>query len=244
MGRASSSSEAKRWNESAGDDAASSDMAQGFFLFECRRAEPSVPRRSCVRVVVDRGRRSRIMEGSAVLCIDVGRARPRARAAGRECWGTCRCWEQSAFAPLVPSMKAKLPDILCLKTERTVGNDNCVSYKGRTLQIPPQRHRCHYVRAKGDGSRVRARRHGRPPRDPEAGALRCEGEAAGPGRSSGMSRSARPPRLAPLASSDGGTPKRTFHVLGKPAIPFAPNSWGTCRLQPGAIFTTLRAIAV
>ncbi|MCY4647079.1 MAG: hypothetical protein OXE73_09400 [Gammaproteobacteria bacterium] len=45
-------------------------------------------------------------------------------------------------------MKAKLPDILCLKTERTVGNDNCVSYKGRTLQIPPQPHRCHYVRAR------------------------------------------------------------------------------------------------
>jgi len=55
---------------------------------------------------------------------------------------------ESAFSPLVPSMKAKLPDILCLKTERTVGNDNCVSYKGRTLQIPPQRHRCHYVRAR------------------------------------------------------------------------------------------------
>ncbi len=55
---------------------------------------------------------------------------------------------ESAFSPLVPSMKAKLPDISCLKTERTVGNDNCVSYKGRTLQIPPQRHRCHCVRAR------------------------------------------------------------------------------------------------
>ena len=55
---------------------------------------------------------------------------------------------ESAFSPLVPSMKATLPDILCLKTERTAGNDNCVSYKGRTLQIPPQPHRCHYVRAR------------------------------------------------------------------------------------------------
>ncbi len=45
-------------------------------------------------------------------------------------------------------MKSKLPDTLCLKTERTVGNDNCVAYKGRTLQIPPQPHRCHYVRAR------------------------------------------------------------------------------------------------
>ena len=64
----------------------------------------------------------------------------------------------SAFAPLLPSLKAKLPDVLCLKAERTVGNDNCVVYEGRKLQIPPHRHRCHYVRAKvavheyGDGS--------------------------------------------------------------------------------------------
>ena len=55
---------------------------------------------------------------------------------------------ESAFSSLVPSLKAKLADILCLKAERTVGNDNCVSYKGRTLQIPPQPQRCHYVRAK------------------------------------------------------------------------------------------------
>jgi len=55
---------------------------------------------------------------------------------------------ESAFAPLLPSMKAKLPDILCLKAERTVGKDNCVAYHGRKLQIARQRHRCHYVRAK------------------------------------------------------------------------------------------------
>ncbi len=55
---------------------------------------------------------------------------------------------ESAFAPLLPSMRAKLPDILCLKAERTVGNDNCVAYHGRKLQIARQRHRCHYVRAK------------------------------------------------------------------------------------------------
>ena len=55
---------------------------------------------------------------------------------------------ERAFSPLMPWLKAKLPDILCLKAERTVGNDNCVAYKGRTLQVPPQRHRRHYVRAK------------------------------------------------------------------------------------------------
>ena len=55
---------------------------------------------------------------------------------------------ESAFVPLLPSMKAKLPEVLCLKAERTVGNDNCVAYRGRKLQIPPQRHRCHYVHAK------------------------------------------------------------------------------------------------
>ena len=55
---------------------------------------------------------------------------------------------ESAFSPLLPSLKAKLSDVLCLKAERTVGNDNCVAYKGRNLRIPPRRHRCHYVRAK------------------------------------------------------------------------------------------------
>ncbi len=53
-----------------------------------------------------------------------------------------------AFTRLLPRMKAKLPDILCLKETRTVGNDNCVTYKGKTLQIPPQPHRYTYVRAK------------------------------------------------------------------------------------------------
>ena len=59
---------------------------------------------------------------------------------------------ESAFSPLLPSLKAKLPDVLCLKAERTVGNDNCVAYKG------------------------------------------------------------------------GGTPKRTFHVLRRPDILFAPDT--------------------
>jgi transposase len=41
-----------------------------------------------------------------------------------------------------------LEDILCERFERTVGADNCVSFEGLTLQIPADRHRCHYVKAK------------------------------------------------------------------------------------------------
>jgi hypothetical protein len=29
-----------------------------------------------------------------------------------------------------------------------VGHDNCVRFEGLVLQIPPDRHRCHYVKAK------------------------------------------------------------------------------------------------
>ena len=38
-----------------------------------------------------------------------------------------------------------LRDILCIRHERVVGNDNCVRYEGRVLQIPEQRHRWHFV---------------------------------------------------------------------------------------------------
>src|SRR3990167_966894 len=41
-----------------------------------------------------------------------------------------------------------LDDILCEQFERTVGNDNCVRFEGLVLQIPADRHRCHYVKAK------------------------------------------------------------------------------------------------
>lgn len=43
---------------------------------------------------------------------------------------------------------ASLDDILCERFERTVGNDNCVSFEAIKLQIPADRHRCHYVKAK------------------------------------------------------------------------------------------------
>ncbi len=40
-----------------------------------------------------------------------------------------------------------LDDILCVQETRQVGCDNCVVWKGIALQIPPQRHRHHYVKA-------------------------------------------------------------------------------------------------
>jgi len=53
--------------------------------------------------------------------------------------------EGSAF---VPWSGESLDEILCEQYERTVGNDNCVSFEGRILQIPSNRYRIHYVRAK------------------------------------------------------------------------------------------------
>jgi hypothetical protein len=50
----------------------------------------------------------------------------------------------SAFVPYVGR---PLTDVLCLQEDRVVGADNCVSYHRRSLQIPPQHHRQHYVRA-------------------------------------------------------------------------------------------------
>ncbi len=41
-----------------------------------------------------------------------------------------------------------LDDILCERFERTVRKDNCVHFEGRVLQIPADRHRCHYVKAR------------------------------------------------------------------------------------------------
>ena len=41
-----------------------------------------------------------------------------------------------------------LKDILCVREERVVGNDNTVRYRNRVLQIPEDRHRHHYVKAR------------------------------------------------------------------------------------------------
>ncbi|MCX5832972.1 MAG: ISNCY family transposase [Deltaproteobacteria bacterium] len=53
--------------------------------------------------------------------------------------------EGSAFVRWVG---ANLDDILCEHYERTVTADNCVCFNGLTLQIPANKYRCHYVRAK------------------------------------------------------------------------------------------------
>ena len=50
----------------------------------------------------------------------------------------------SAFVPFA----GPLEDILCVQQERVVSGDNTVRYKGRTLQIPADRHRHHYVKAR------------------------------------------------------------------------------------------------
>ncbi|MBW1678219.1 MAG: ISNCY family transposase [Deltaproteobacteria bacterium] len=53
--------------------------------------------------------------------------------------------EGSAFVPWVGG---RLEDILSVQEERTVSNDNTVRYKGLVLQIPPDKHRYHYVKTR------------------------------------------------------------------------------------------------
>lgn len=57
----------------------------------------------------------------------------------------------SAF---VPFCGHSLDDILCEQFQRTVGNDNCVSFEGLKLQIPANQYRMHYVKI-----RVRVHRY-------------------------------------------------------------------------------------
>jgi transposase len=52
---------------------------------------------------------------------------------------------ESAF---VPASLEQVQDILCRQEDRTVGNDNTISYRGRSLQIPPSPMRAHFVRAR------------------------------------------------------------------------------------------------
>ena len=59
-----------------------------------------------------------------------------------------------AGSAFVPWIGGSLEDILCEQYERIVGNDNCVRFEGLSLQIPADRHRCHYVKA-----RVRVNRY-------------------------------------------------------------------------------------
>jgi transposase len=54
--------------------------------------------------------------------------------------------EESAFVPWLSSLQ--LDDILSEHYERVVGKDNCVSFESLSLQIPKDKQRCHYMRAK------------------------------------------------------------------------------------------------
>ena len=58
------------------------------------------------------------------------------------------CPAQEQGTAFVPWIGSNLDDILCEQYERTVSADNCVRFEGQILQIPADRHRCHYVKAK------------------------------------------------------------------------------------------------
>jgi len=53
-----------------------------------------------------------------------------------------------AGSAFVAFIGGHLEEILCEQFERTVANDNCVRFEGLILQIPADRHRVHYVKAK------------------------------------------------------------------------------------------------
>ena len=41
-----------------------------------------------------------------------------------------------------------LDDYLCERYERVVRKDNCIQFKNLTLQLPKDKHRYHYIKAK------------------------------------------------------------------------------------------------
>jgi len=100
----------------------------------------------------------------------------------------------------VPWQGTNLADLLCLQDDRVVANDNTVRYHGRSLQIPPDRHRFHYVKvtvrvhaypdgtlAVFHGPRCLARYHA-------DGRLRDTGAAPSPPTRRSTRRSIVPPR--------------------------------------------------
>jgi hypothetical protein len=48
----------------------------------------------------------------------------------------------------VPYIGTELKEILCEQSERTVGNDNCIHFEKRILQIPADQYRFNYVKTK------------------------------------------------------------------------------------------------
>ena len=59
-----------------------------------------------------------------------------------------RCLAAEEGTAFIQAPAIDLDNILCEKFERTVGKDNCVRFEGVSLQIPSQRHRLHYVKAR------------------------------------------------------------------------------------------------
>ena len=56
---------------------------------------------------------------------------------------------QTASEPgtaFIPWAGPNIDDILCEQYDRTVNSDNCVNFESKRLQIPPDKHRCHYVK--------------------------------------------------------------------------------------------------
>ena len=53
----------------------------------------------------------------------------------------------SGASAFVPWKGDSLQEILCEHHERTVGKNNCISFRGLSLQIPKDDYRCHYVKA-------------------------------------------------------------------------------------------------
>ena len=73
-------------------------------------------------------------------------------------YGTSTCRRSMRSLPSRPGRTARpscrarlsvvLDDILCVQVPRTVGKDNCVRLDGLVLQIPADRHRYHYIKAR------------------------------------------------------------------------------------------------
>ena len=88
---------------------------------------------------------------------------PELRRTGITTMASANRWLREVFVPDYNSRFAKpaaepgtafvayagppLDDVLCVQVDRRVGRDNCVPWAKRSLQIPPQRHRQHYVKA-------------------------------------------------------------------------------------------------
>ena len=88
---------------------------------------------------------------------------PELRRAGARTIAAANAYLRQSFVPAYNARFAKpaaepgtafvayagppLADVLCVQADRQVGRDNCVLWSRRSLQIPPQLHRHHYVKA-------------------------------------------------------------------------------------------------